>query len=77
MDSFYESLVMKCQPRSNANFSRIPMNLHSSAEYLITYRLFIVWNQVFAEHVVFQGAHGATPNFKVSGDMLEINICGF
>ena len=52
------------------------MNLHSSAEHLIMYRLFIVWNQVFAKHVVFEGAHGATPTFKVLGDMLEIKICG-
>ena len=59
------------------NFSRAPMNLYSSAEYLIIYGIFIVWNQVFAIHAVFHVAHGATPTFKVSGDMLEINICGF
>ena len=53
------------------------MNLHSSAQYLIIYGIFIVWNQVFAIHVVFQVAHGTTPTFKVLRDMLEINICGF
>ena len=40
-----------------------------------------VWNTHSLEpgfhYVVFQVAHGATPTFKVSGDMLEINICGF
>ena len=35
---------MKCHLLST--FSRSPMNLHSSAEYLIMYGIFIVWNQV-------------------------------
>ena len=48
------------------------MNLHISAEYLIMYGIFIVWNQVFAIDVVFQVVHRPTPTFKVSGDMLEI-----
>ena len=53
------------------------MNLHSSAEYLIMHGIFIVWNQVFTIHVVFQIAQGATPTYKVLGDLLEINISDF
>ena len=74
---FYKSLVLKCQLISNANLSRAPMNLQSSAEYLIIYGIFIVWNQVFLIHVVFLVAHGTTPTFKVSGDMIETNMYAF
>ena len=76
MDRFCEPLVVKCQLLSNANFSRSSMNLNSSAEHSVIYEIFIVWNQVFAIYM-FQVAQGATPTFKVSGDMLEVNICGF
>ena len=58
-------------------FHPCPMDLHSSAEYLIMYRIFIVSNHVFAIHVLFQVTHGTTPTLKASGDMLEINIFGF
>ena len=65
LDGFYQSLVMKCQLLSNVNFRRA------------IYGIFIVCNEVFAIHKVFQVAHRATTTFKVSGNILEINICDF